>query len=171
MSSSTCPESRDQSEDKPAMSSCDLKGVQADPMYGRSPALERMTAFPRSHAIPHNGERIILITSALPYVNNVPHLGSIVGCILSADVYAGFARLRGYNVLYEYGTSAETKAVEEGLTPRQICDKYNKLQEEIFKWFKISFDKFGRTTLNDLGGRCQGRVSGKMHLIQNLVFR
>ena len=30
----------------------------------------------------------ILITSALPYVNNVPHLGNIVGCVLSADVYA-----------------------------------------------------------------------------------
>ena len=62
-----------------------------------------------------------------------------------------FARLRGYNVLYvcgtdEYGTSTETKAVEEGLTPRQICDKYNKLHTEIYQWFNISFDKFGRTT-------------------------
>ena len=36
--------------------------------------------------------------------------------------------------------------MEEGLTPRQICDKYNKLHEEIYKWFNISFDKFGRTT-------------------------
>merc|ERR1712013_708614 len=47
------------------------------------------------------------------------------------------------------GTSTETKAVEEGLTPRQICDKYNKLHEEIYKWFNISFDKFGRTTTED----------------------
>jgi len=104
--------------------------------------------------LPHCGERNILITSALPYVNNVPHLGNIVGCVLSADVYARFARLRGYNVLYvcgtdEYGTSTETKAVEEGLTPREICDKYNKLHGEIYKWFNISFDKFGRTTTED----------------------
>jgi len=104
--------------------------------------------------LPHCGERNILITSALPYVNNVPHLGNIVGCVLSADVYARFARLRGYNVLYvcgtdEYGTSTETKAVEEGLTPRQICDKYNKLHEEIYSWFNISFDKFGRTTTEE----------------------
>ena len=104
--------------------------------------------------LPHMGERNILITSALPYVNNVPHLGNIVGCVLSADVYARFARLRGYNVLYicgtdEYGTSTETKAVEEGITPRQICDKYNKLHEEIYKWFNISFDKFGRTTTEE----------------------
>ena len=104
--------------------------------------------------LPEDGERNILITSALPYVNNVPHLGNIVGCVLSADVYARFARLRGYNVLYvcgtdEYGTQTETKAMEEGLTPRQICDKYNKLHAEIYDWFNISFDKFGRTTTED----------------------
>jgi methionyl-tRNA synthetase len=51
-----------------------------------------------------------LITSALPYVNNVPHLGNIIGCVLSADVYARFKRLQGSNVLYvcgtdEYGTA------------------------------------------------------------------
>jgi len=69
------------------------------------------------------GRRNILITSALPYVNNVPHLGNIIGCVLSADVYARFARLMGYNTIYvcgtdEYGTATETKAIEEGLTPR-----------------------------------------------------
>merc|ERR1719189_3258140 len=104
--------------------------------------------------LPEKGKRNILITSALPYVNNVPHLGNIVGCVLSADVYARFARLRGYNVLYicgtdEYGTSTETKAVEEGLTPREICDKYNALHSEIYDWFNISFDKFGRTTTEE----------------------
>ena len=64
--------------------------------------------------LPVKGERNILITSALPYVNNVPHLGNIVGCVLSADVFARFCRLRGYNTLYicgtdEYGTATETK--------------------------------------------------------------
>lgn len=107
-----------------------------------------------SEVLPQEGKRNIMITSALPYVNNVPHLGNIVGCVLSADVYARFARLRGYNVLYvcgtdEYGTQTETKAVEEGLTPRQICDKYNKLHAEIYQWFGISFDKFGRTTTDE----------------------
>jgi methionyl-tRNA synthetase len=60
------------------------------------------------------GERNILITSALPYVNNVPHLGNIIGCVLSADVYARYCRSRGYNCIYicgtdEYGTATETK--------------------------------------------------------------
>ena len=60
------------------------------------------------------GQRNILITSALPYVNNVPHLGNIIGCVLSADVYARYCRSRGYNCIYmcgtdEYGTATETK--------------------------------------------------------------
>jgi len=73
--------------------------------------------------LPIKGQRNILITSALPYVNNVPHLGNIIGCVLSADVYARYCRLRGYNTIYicgtdEYGTATETKAIEEGKTPR-----------------------------------------------------
>ena len=46
----------------------------------------------------------------------------------------------------EYGTATETKALEEGLTPEEICDKYFKLHDEVYKWFDISFDHFGRTT-------------------------
>lgn len=46
----------------------------------------------------------------------------------------------------EYGTATETKAMEEGVTPREICDKYNKLHVQIYKWFNIDFDYFGRTT-------------------------
>ncbi|CAM2006469.1 methionine--tRNA ligase [Acanthopleuribacter pedis] len=92
-----------------------------------------------------------LITSALPYVNNVPHLGNIIGCVLSADVYARFCRQRGYETLYicgtdEYGTATENRAREEGLTPREICDKYNAIHTEIYKTFNIAFDTFGRTS-------------------------
>jgi methionyl-tRNA synthetase len=45
--------------------------------------------------LPVKGERNVMVTSALPYVNNVPHLGNIVGAVLSADVFARFCRLRG----------------------------------------------------------------------------
>uniref|UniRef100_A0A6Q2ZDR8 Methionine--tRNA ligase, cytoplasmic n=1 Tax=Esox lucius TaxID=8010 RepID=A0A6Q2ZDR8_ESOLU len=97
------------------------------------------------------GKRNILVTSALPYVNNVPHLGNIIGCVLSADVYARYGRLRGWNVLYvcgtdEYGTATENKAREEGLTPQQICDKYHTVHASIYQWFQVDFDYFGRTT-------------------------
>lgn len=106
----------------------------------------------RQHPIlPKKGERNILITSALPYVNNIPHLGNIIGCVLSADVFSRYCRLRNLNCLYicgtdEYGTATETKAAQEGLTPQQICDKYNTLHREIYEWFDIDFDFFGRTT-------------------------
>ncbi len=91
-----------------------------------------------------------LITSALPYVNNIPHLGNLIQ-VLSADVFARYCRIRGYDTLYacgtdEYGTATETKALEEGVSPREICDRYYAIHSEIYKWFNISFDKFGRTS-------------------------
>ena len=100
--------------------------------------------------LPQKGKRNVLVTSALPYVNNVPHLGNIIGCVLSADVYARFCRARGYNCIYicgtdEYGTATETKALEEGLSCQDICDKYYAIHKDVYDWFDISFDKFGRT--------------------------
>lgn len=91
-----------------------------------------------------------LITSALPYVNNVPHLGNLTQ-VLSADVFARFCRLRGYETLYicgtdEYGTASETRALQEGVSPRELCDKYHEIHKEIYKWFNIDFDYFGRTS-------------------------
>ena len=93
----------------------------------------------------------ILITSALPYVNNVPHLGNIIGCVLSADVFARFMRLMGKNTLYicgtdEYGTATETKALEEKCSPKELCDKFHELHKKIYDWFDIDFDIFGRTS-------------------------
>lgn len=93
----------------------------------------------------------ILITSALPYVNNIPHLGNIIGSVLSADVFAKYCRIAGYETMFvcgtdEYGTTTVTKAKQEGLSPREICDKYHKIHKEIYDWFHIDFDSFGRTS-------------------------
>ena len=101
--------------------------------------------------LPHPTKRNVLITSALPYVNNVPHLGNIIGCVLSADVFARYCRARGHQTLFlcgtdEYGTATEIKAVQDGVTPQQICDKYYQEHKNIYDWFDISFDTFGRTT-------------------------
>ena len=92
-----------------------------------------------------------LITSALPYVNNIPHLGNIIGCVLSADVFARYCRMAGYETLYvcgndEYGTTTETRALQEHVTPKQLCDKYHAIHKEIYDWFNIQFDAFGRTS-------------------------
>ena len=93
----------------------------------------------------------ILITSALRYVNNVPHLGNIIGCVLSGDVYARFQKLSGKKVLYicgtdEYGTATETKAKELNMSPRDLCNHYHKIHKKIYDWFDIHFDIFGRTS-------------------------
>jgi methionyl-tRNA synthetase len=57
----------------------------------------------RGTVLPKSGSRNILITSALPYVNNVPHLGNLIGSVLSADVFARYCRGRGINTLYVCG--------------------------------------------------------------------
>lgn len=106
-------------------------------------------------------KRKILITSALPYVNNIPHLGNIIGCVLSADVFARYCKMAGYETLYvsgtdEYGTTTVTKAKQEGLSPKEICDKYHKIHKDIYDWFNIDFSHFGRTSSDEQTEIVQG---------------
>eukprot|EP00236_Picocystis_salinarum_P001455 CAMPEP_0183828968 /NCGR_PEP_ID=MMETSP0807_2-20130328/3068_1 /TAXON_ID=88271 /ORGANISM="Picocystis salinarum, Strain CCMP1897" /LENGTH=791 /DNA_ID=CAMNT_0026074175 /DNA_START=87 /DNA_END=2462 /DNA_ORIENTATION=- len=108
----------------------------------------------------NGGERCLLVTSALPYVNNVPHLGNLIGCVLSADAYARFARARGHRVLFvcgtdEYGTATEAKAIEENCTPREICDRYHAIHANVYEWFDVAFDIFGRTSTPTQTEICQ----------------
>ncbi|XP_041459486.1 methionine--tRNA ligase, cytoplasmic-like [Lytechinus variegatus] len=127
--------------------------------------------------LPQPSGKNILITSALPYVNNVPHLGTIIGCVLSGDVFSRFCRLRNDNTLYicgtdEYGTATETKALEEGMTPQQICDKYHALHRDIYKWFNIDFDFFGRTTTQKQTEIAQDiffRLHANNHILEDTV--
>lgn len=130
-----------------------LKQLKVGPAFeelqqGTAASAQRSAA--RLPKAPQPGARNVLITSALPYVNNVPHLGNIIGCVLSADVYSRFCKARGYNCIYicgtdEYGTATETKALEEGTSCQAICDKYHTIHKQIYEWFDIDFDHFGRT--------------------------
>ena len=91
-----------------------------------------------------------LITSALPYVNGLPHLGHLIGCLLPSDVYARFLRQKGENVLYicgtdEHGTPSEVGAAKEDMPVEDYCTKYHNLHAEMYKGFNLSFDYFGRT--------------------------
>ena len=100
--------------------------------------------------LPQEGAKNILITSALPYVNNVPHLGNLIGAVLSADVFARYSRLRGNNTIYicgtdQYGTASEIKGITEGKHPKVIVDYYHKIHSEIYENFEIDFDHFGGT--------------------------
>lgn len=93
----------------------------------------------------------ILITSALPYINGVKHLGNLAGSMLPADVYARFERARGHEVLYvcatdEHGTPAELAAAEAGQDVASYCDAQHRIQHDLGRAFGLSWDWFGRSS-------------------------
>ena len=93
----------------------------------------------------------ILITSALPYINGVKHLGNLVGSMLPADVYARFERARGAEVLFicatdEHGTPAELAARAAGQTAEEYCAEQHEIQKRAGEAFGLSFDHFGRSS-------------------------
>ncbi len=92
-----------------------------------------------------------LITSALPYINGVKHLGNLAGSLLPADVYARFLRREGEAVLFicatdEHGTPAELSAAVAQRSVRDYCDTMYRKQSSIYARFGLSFDHFGRTS-------------------------
>ena len=92
-----------------------------------------------------------LITSALPYVNGVKHLGNLIGSLLPADVYARYLRFLGHDVVAvcgtdDHGTPAEISAIEAGLPVEEYVEKMYRVQKKIYKDFGLSFDYFGQTS-------------------------
>lgn len=93
----------------------------------------------------------ILITSALPYINSVKHLGNLAGSMLPADIYARAMRLMGHEVLYicatdEHGTPAELAAQAAGMDVATYCTQMHKAQKEAGTDFDLSYDYFGRSS-------------------------
>ena len=93
----------------------------------------------------------ILITSALPYINGVKHLGNLAGSMLPADVYARFERARGNETLYicatdEHGTPAELAAAAAGQDILTYCEEWHRTQHDLGRAFGLSWDWFGRSS-------------------------
>jgi methionyl-tRNA synthetase len=93
----------------------------------------------------------ILITSAIPYINGVKHLGNLVGSLLPADVHARFRRQIGDDVLFicgtdEHGTPAELAAIDAAQDVRTFCNEQHAIQADIYRRFNLSFDHFGRSS-------------------------
>ncbi|HEX9862299.1 MAG TPA: methionine--tRNA ligase [Candidatus Bathyarchaeia archaeon] len=91
-----------------------------------------------------------MVTSAWPYINVTPHLGNLVGSVLSADVVARYYRLRGDDVLMvggsdEHGTPIEVEALKQGITPKELTDRNHAYVAELFKRWGASFDNYTRT--------------------------
>ena len=92
-----------------------------------------------------------LITSAIPYINGIKHLGNLVGSQLPADLYARFLRARGHEVLFlcatdEHGTPAELAAAKAGVPVEKYCADMHVRQAEMAAGFRLSFDHFGRSS-------------------------
>jgi methionyl-tRNA synthetase len=92
----------------------------------------------------------VLITSAWPYINVTPHLGNLVGSILSADVAARYYRLQGEDVIMvsgsdEHGTPIEVEAIKQGIPPKELTDRNHAFVSELFKKWNISYDNYTRT--------------------------
>jgi methionyl-tRNA synthetase len=93
----------------------------------------------------------ILITSALPYINGVKHLGTLAGSMLSADVFARFKRAQGHETMFicatdEHGTPTELAAMEAGKDVRTFCDEQHAIQKNACEAFDLGFDFFGRSS-------------------------
>ena len=92
----------------------------------------------------------VLVTSAWPYINVTPHLGNLVGSVLSADVAARYYRLRGDDVLMvsgsdEHGTPIEVEALRQGITPKELTDRNHAIVADLFKRWGASYDNYTRT--------------------------
>ncbi|WP_448518975.1 methionine--tRNA ligase [Rhodoflexus sp.] len=91
------------------------------------------------------------VTAALPYANGPLHIGHIAGAYLPADTYVRYLRLKREDVVFvcgsdEYGAAITIRAKKEGITPRQIIDKYHNINKSTFERFGISFDIYHRTS-------------------------
>ncbi|MDR2933813.1 MAG: methionine--tRNA ligase [Rickettsiales bacterium] len=95
-------------------------------------------------------DKKILISSALLYVNGLPHLGHMIGCLLPSDFFARYMRARGRDVLYIggvdfHGSPAELGAKKAGISTLEYCNNFAAQQKEIYDKFELSFDCFGST--------------------------
>lgn len=91
-----------------------------------------------------------LVCAAWPYINAIPHLGTLIGSVLSADVFARYLRLKGEDVVYvsgsdEHGTPIEVEAIRRNISPKEYTDKMHEIVSDLFKKWGISFDNYTRT--------------------------
>ncbi|WP_047418490.1 methionine--tRNA ligase [Cellulophaga sp. Hel_I_12] len=91
------------------------------------------------------------ITAALPYTNGPIHIGHLAGVYVPADIYSRYLRLTGKDVAFvcgsdEHGVAISMKAKKEGITPKEVIDKYHAIIKQSFQDFGITFDNYSRTS-------------------------
>lgn len=91
------------------------------------------------------------VTAALPYTNGPIHIGHLAGVYVPADIYVRYLRLRGEEVAFvcgsdEHGVAIPMKAKKEGVSPKELIDKYHGMIKTSFETFGITFDNYSRTS-------------------------
>ena len=91
------------------------------------------------------------VTSALPYANGPIHIGHLAGVYVPADIFVRFLRMNGEDVIFiggsdEHGVPITIKALQQGVSPQQIVDRYHGIIKKSFEEFGISFDIYSRTS-------------------------
>ncbi len=109
----------------------------------------------------------ILITSAIPYINGIKHLGNLIGSQLPADLYARYMRARGHEVMFicatdEHGTPAELAAAKAGKPVAEYCAEMWQVQKDLSDGFRLSFDHFGRSS-SPQNHKLTQHFAGKLH--------
>jgi methionyl-tRNA synthetase len=95
--------------------------------------------------------RHILACAAWPYANGPRHIGHVSGFGLPCDMFARYQRMRGNPVLMvsgtdEHGTPIQVQADAEGVTARELADRYNRVIAEDLYGLDMTYDLFTRTT-------------------------
>jgi len=109
--------------------------------------------------------RPILVTSGLPYANGYAHIGHL-RTYVPADFFVRYLRKLGEEVVYVcgsdvHGTPIVIKAEEEGVSPKELVEKYHKHFQEIFRMMNIEFDNYGRTD-SEFNVRRTQEIVGKL---------
>jgi len=116
-----------------------------------APFYHYLCAFPIKLTMTSKAYKRYLITSALPYANGPIHLGHLAGVYVPSDIYVRYLRQRNRDVISicgsdEHGVPITLKARNEGVTPKEIVDRYHEINKKAFEEFGISFDIYSRTS-------------------------
>ena len=96
----------------------------------------------------------ILTAVAWPYANGPRHIGHVAGCYVPSDVFSRYQRMIGNDVLMvsgtdEHGTPIQVQADREGVSARELADRYNRVIVEDLQGLGLTYDLFTRTTTNN----------------------
>jgi len=99
-----------------------------------------------------NQSKKLLVTAALPYANGPLHVGHLAGAYIPADVYVRYQKLKGSDVLFicgsdEHGVPITIRADREGITPKEVVDRYHTIIKDSFQNLGVEFDNYSRTSL------------------------